>query len=613
MFYMKPIFRIFTIFFSGLLLMTSVMAQDCRDDLYKKEHPEECFYSDSTNSYLSILGASGIIGSAIAIMAFTNNSSNNTDTSFQRQTTTINYNMVGNDVSQIQLANAKSSKEYLANYNNYEAIRLPYSLARGFTGKGSNIAVLDGGLDTWHGETVTSLASGIIAPNANVDSYKIIDQDFNFISFYEIGETIKSASNADIFNASWTSSMRSSQLASKEQLIKETDVNFVNQLISAANRDAIFVWAAGNDYDKKQSGALSAMPKVISELQGHFINVVAWDEATQSLADFSNACGETKNYCITAPGTNIQVGHLHANGTSFAAPIVSSAIAVIKEAFPYMKASEITSLLLETARDLGAPGVDEIYGHGMLDMERATRPVGAPLVPISTEGGSVMQPLQPARIAGNIANNIKNAGVKFAFFDKYGRAFTSNISDNINVQNPSRAFNKLRSSNEIIVSSLNNFDFGIKQNDLLNGSGFLQTDPNTIFNFVNIKQEQHINQIKLFQKVQLSYGLPKADTNSLISDFSNIYAFSASIGAAFQDFSFSISIPDTILVGDMTMTLPTGRSDKGNIIFDSYNIDLISKPAIEYSISYKNLYAGFIDNPYGTDELYILAKTALSF
>lgn len=610
---MKSIFRIFTIFFSGLLLMTSVMAQDCRDDLYKKEHPEECFYSDSTNSYLSILGASGIIGSAIAIMAFTNNSSNNTDTSFQRQTTTINYNMVGNDVSQIQLANAKSSKEYLANYNNYEAIRLPYSLARGFTGKGSNIAVLDGGLDTWHGETVTSLASGIIAPNANVDSYKIIDQDFNFISFYEIGETIKSASNADIFNASWTSSMRSSQLASKEQLIKETDVNFVNQLISAANRDAIFVWAAGNDYDKKQSGALSAMPKVISELQGHFINVVAWDEATQSLADFSNACGETKNYYITAPGTNIQVGHLHANGTSFAAPIVSSAIAVIKEAFPYMKASEITSLLLETARDLGAPGVDEIYGHGMLDMERATRPVGAPLVPISTEGGSVMQPLQPARIAGNIANNIKNAGVKFAFFDKYGRAFTSNISDNINVQNPSRAFNKLRSSNEIIVSSLNNFDFGIKQNDLLNGSGFLQTDPNTIFNFVNIKQEQHINQIKLFQKVQLSYGLPKADTNSLISDFSNIYAFSASIGVAFQDFSFSISIPDTILVGDMTMTLPTGRSDKGNIIFDSYNIDLISKPAIEYSISYKNLYAGFIDNPYGTDELYILAKTALSF
>lgn len=154
----KTIFKIFTVFFAVILLMTSVMAQDCRETLYKKTHSEECFYADSTNSYLSILRASGIIGSAIAIMAFTSNAPNNTETSFHRQTATMNYNMVGNDVSQIQLANAKSSKEYLDNYNNYEAIRLPYSLARGFTGKGSNIAVLDAGLDTWHGKTVTSLA-----------------------------------------------------------------------------------------------------------------------------------------------------------------------------------------------------------------------------------------------------------------------------------------------------------------------------------------------------------------------------------------------------------------------------------------------------------------------
>lgn len=610
---MKSIFKIFTMFFAGMLLMTSVMAQDCRDDLYKKTHSKECSYSDSTNSYLSILGASGIIGSAIAIMAFTGTGSNNTDTSFHRQTTTINYNMVGNDVTQIQLADAKSTQEYTANYNNYESIRLPYSLARGFTGKGFNIAVLDAGLDTWHGKTVTDLASGIIAPDAKVDSYKIIDQDFNFISFYEIGETIKNANNADIFNASWTSSMRSDQLVSKEQLIKETDINFVNQLISAANRDAIFVWAAGNDYDKRQSGALSAMPKVISELQGHFINVVAWDESTQSLADFSNACGETKNYCITAPGTNININHTIANGTSFAAPMVSAAIAVIKEAFPYMKAQEITSLLLETARDLGAPGIDEIYGHGMLDMERATRPVGAPLIPISYDNSTIMQPLQAARVAGNIASNIKQADIKFAFFDKYGRAFTSNFSDIVKIQNPSRAFDKLRNSNQVIVFSTNNFDFGLKQNDLLNNTGLLKTQPNTFFSFINFNQQQTFNNIKLYQKIQFSYGLPKPQTNSLISDFSNIYSFSASFGAKLFDLDFNISIPDTIIAGNMYMTLPTGRDKNGKIFFNTYDIGLSSKPSIEYSLSYNNLYFGFIDNPIGTDEVYVLAKAKLSF
>ena len=72
------------------------------------------------------------------------------------------------------------------------------------------------------------------------------------------------------------------------------------------------------------------------------------------------------NYCITAPGTDLKssASNTVLDGTSFAAPIVSAAIAVIREAFPYMKSNEITNLLFTTARDLGASGVDAIYGHG---------------------------------------------------------------------------------------------------------------------------------------------------------------------------------------------------------------------------------------------------------
>jgi subtilase-type serine protease len=36
----------------------------------------------------------------------------------------------------------------------------------------------------------------------------------------------------------------------------------------------------------------------------------------------------------------------------------------------------VKSILLATATDMGAPGVDEIYGHGKLDLRNALSPQG---------------------------------------------------------------------------------------------------------------------------------------------------------------------------------------------------------------------------------------------
>lgn len=590
------------------LTQTRHIPDNCADAQYRKNHPNECKFFIAAAT--PILGGATIIGGALALIGMAGAASGESGGSTMVQPTLPTYNMVGGDVDSIHLAGVMENPEYKLNFNQYNDIRLAYSLARGYTGHGSTIAVLDAGLDTWHGKTVAQIASGPIAPDAVVDSYKITDENMKFLSYREIGDTIAAAGNANIFNASWSVERRATEIHSRAELIRLTDANFVNQLATAAQRDAIFVWAAGNDYDKQQSSALSALPKWIPELNGHFINVVAWDTETGALADYSNVCGITKEWCITAPGTNIDTGKTHASGTSFAAPIVSAAIAVIREAFPYMTAPEITALLFATTRDLGAPGVDDVYGHGMLDLERATRPVGAPLVPIDD---GMMQPLQTARVSGTVARRIKSANLQFAYFDEFGRAFSANLADNISVRNPGRGFERLRADTEITGAQIGMMEFGFKHSDLVMGDGFLQTNKNNLMSFIGATQTIAIGPFEIYGRARLGFSLPQTAPNSMITGFSGIYAASAAVGVRIGDWDMTVSVPDSIIAGGMTLRLPAGRANNGAIIYNDYEIDLASRPAMEYSIGYKFISASFIDNPYGTDEFFIMAKGRLKF
>lgn len=580
--------------------------KNCTDTEYRRQHPEK------SPSFLytaaPILSGATILGGAIALIGLSGAAGGSDSATEYYQPTLAAPDYVGGDVSSLQLAAATSAPEYEKNLTQYNDIRLAYSIARGYTGRGTIIAVLDAGLDSWHGAAVAAVAGGAIAPNAIVNSYKIAN-NLDFVSYREIGDAIGHATDANVYNASWSVPMRANDLRSRNQLSNLTDANFVNQMSAAAARDAIFVWAAGNDSDK-QSSALSAIPVVMPEMRGHFINVVAWDSATGALAEYSNACGITANWCITAPGSNIDTGASIANGTSFATPIVSAAVAVIREAFPYMTAPQITNLLFETARDLGTPGVDATYGHGMLDLERATRPVGAPLVPID---GGAMQPLQTARVSGAIAHNIMDANPKFAYFDKYGRAFDAKLSDVIEIKNPGLGFQRLRATEDIKIAEIGNFEMGLANSDVAIGDGFLQIRDNNLFGFVGTQNDFEIGQLKLTQRARLAFGAPRASQNSMISNLSNIYTASIDVSANIGDWSFGISVPDTIIGGTMNLHLPTGRADNGAIIYNDYAVDMRTRPSIEYSVSYRAFTASFVDNPYGTDEFFIMTRGRIKF
>lgn len=85
---------------------------------------------------------------------------------------------------------------------------------------------------------------------------------------------------------------------------------------------------------------------------------------------------------LAAPGVNLLAatsisGARHKTGTSFAAPVVSAAAALLLSQAPEMTPQEVANWLRAQARDLGAPGPDEIFGAGLLQAAQVCDPHSA--------------------------------------------------------------------------------------------------------------------------------------------------------------------------------------------------------------------------------------------
>ena len=65
------------------------------------------------------------------------------------------------------------------------------------------------------------------------------------------------------------------------------------------------------------------------------------------------------------------------SGTSFSAAYVSGLAALMLERNPALKPDEVRAILMKTARDLGAPGRDDLFGAGEADAYAAVSAVGA--------------------------------------------------------------------------------------------------------------------------------------------------------------------------------------------------------------------------------------------
>ena len=252
-------------------------------------------------------------------------------------------------------------------------------------------------------------------------------------------------------------------------------------LISAVDNGTIFVWSAGNDgwnsetgqvaaYDNEgqygvvnptyldaddvaamydnisggnQISALKRLPELTSdadafiidadEKQYRWVVVVATDPNNDNqIASYSNACAETQNYCIAAPGTQIystdDAGtYSIKSGTSMAAPHVTGAIALLGQRYPNLEPEEIVAILLKTATDKGATGVDPIYGNGVMDLEEAMQPYGE-ISALAMSFGALNSLPSEASITLPAAFGSDIPHLSFAIQDEYDRVYEKEIT-----------------------------------------------------------------------------------------------------------------------------------------------------------------------------------------
>jgi hypothetical protein len=164
---------------------------------------------------------------------------------------------------------------------------------------------------------------------------------------------------------------------------------------------------------------------------GDIIAVGAVD-ANRVMASWSNKAGDTAAFYLVAPGVNIYstlgTGYGVMSGTSMASPAVAGAAALVTGYWPYLKASQVVAVLLNTADDLGAAGVDAVYGHGMLNINQALSAQGT--LTYRSASGTVTTVVANKSGMVNTQPKVTTpsafSGVNTQVFDSYGRNFTSN-------------------------------------------------------------------------------------------------------------------------------------------------------------------------------------------
>jgi len=175
-----------------------------------------------------------------------------------------------------------------------------------------------------------------------------------------------------------------------------------------------------------------------SAVSGNWLTVVAVD-STNTIADFSNGCGDAKAFCIAAPGVAIystvptalvSSGYSSYNGTSMAAPHVSGAIALMKQKWPNLTGAQIVDLILNSATDLGASGTDEVYGVGLLNMAGAMTATSSQS--FSYINGNGLQNLDMGNssiVANNILSNLVTVDMPIGIVDSYNRVYSTRSSN----------------------------------------------------------------------------------------------------------------------------------------------------------------------------------------
>ena len=276
----------------------------------------------------------------------------------------------------------------------WQAIGADYPAAAGLTGKGVRIGVVDSGVylahpdlveanieNGWnyadknsdvsdtvgHGTFISGLlvaqpdnASGIcgLCPGATVVPLKAFTAHTGFLADALCAvEAAWSEYHCDIIHMSF--GILYAEMSEEHRQLMEVT-------IATASEHALLVAAAGNS-----NGTDAYYPAACE-------NVLSVAAVSKDLTRWSNGVsGSQYNETVdlAAPGAGLTSlsatgGLKTGSGTSYAAPLVSGAAALLLEREPELTLAETTQRLLDAAVDLGAPDRDDQFGAGLVSLPR---------------------------------------------------------------------------------------------------------------------------------------------------------------------------------------------------------------------------------------------------
>ena len=182
------------------------------------------------------------------------------------------------------------------------------------------------------------------------------------------------------------------------------DIEFQPDLQTLRAAGIVPVFAAGNlGPGASTSTSPSNNPEALS---------VGAVDSSDSIASFSSrgppSCGGSQTFPeLTAPGVNIRTTDLFGtyntnSGTSFSAPHVTGALAILLSAFPSLSVAGLESALETTAVDLGPAGPDSTYGFGRIDVLAAYSQLAANSPPAAVPSSVVVS--MGTLAAGSVAD-----------------------------------------------------------------------------------------------------------------------------------------------------------------------------------------------------------------
>ncbi len=261
-------------------------------------------------------------------------------------------------------------------------------VATGVTGKGVKVAVIDTGIDATHPDLVVAGGVNILNPDAASPAWQddnghgtrvagIIGARDNNVGVVGV------APECELYAVKVLDMSGSGSVADVVEGIEwciNNGMQVINMSLGVTTYESVLKDACDRAYDDGQGAIVvgaagNAGQDTYTAWPGNFASVisVAGTDAADNRCSFSMQGAAVE---LAAPGkailtTNLGGTYAEEDGTSFSAPHVAGAAALVLSTGRYSSAERVRQHLRDTAIDLGALGRDQAFGYGRIDCHAA--------------------------------------------------------------------------------------------------------------------------------------------------------------------------------------------------------------------------------------------------